>query len=431
MTEQDSAAIDWSTIVRPGDRVMWGQGAAEPTPLVRSLMAQRANIGRFEAFIGTTWGDAVSAEHADFVSYVSYCGAGNNRHLARAGVLDIWPVHYSELPGQILHGSLRVDVLLLQVAPINASGKYSLSMACEYLAAAIATARVIVVEVNDQAPWTHGSHRLCPKRVDHVFNTSRTPIDAPSSAAGEVEREVARHVATLIEDGATLQCGIGNLPEAVLRELVDRRDLGFHSGAMGDQAALLSKAGVINNSRKSLDRGVSVAGVLMGTSIVRRFAHGNPSVQLRDTAYTHGIDVLGCIDRFVAINSAVEVDLTGQVNAEVAAGSYVGAVGGGADFLRGANRSKGGLPIVALPSRAGSGASVKARIVARLDGPVSTARSDAGFIVTEYGIADLRGQTLSRRVRRMIEIAHPADRADLEAQAGKAMHRGSPGRSTP
>lgn len=419
MIEQDSTAIDWSTIVRPGDRVMWGQGAAEPTPLVRALMASRARIGRFEAFIGTTWTDSLSAQYADFVDYVSYCGAGNNRNLARAGALDIWPGHYSELPGQILQGGLRVDVLLLQVAPINGSGQYSLSMACEYLAAAISTARTIVVEVNDQTPWTHGSHRVCPKRVSHVLHTSRALPDAPSSPPGDVEREVARKVASLIDDGATIQCGIGNLPEAVLGELGGRRDLGFHSGAMGDQAAQLAQAGVINNSRKSIDRGVSVAGVLMGSSIVRRFAHGNPALQLRDTRYTHDIEVLSSIDRFVAINAAIEVDLTGQVNAEVAAGSYVGAVGGGADFLRGAHRSKGGVPIVALPSRAGRGATVSPRIVAQLSGPVSTARSDAGFVVTEHGIADLRGQTLSNRIRRMIAIAHPADRAALESAAGR------------
>jgi acyl-CoA hydrolase len=181
---------------------------------------------------------------------------------------------------------------------------------------------------------------------------------------------------------------------------------------------MLARTGVITNARKTIDRGVSVAGVLMGSREVRDFAHCNPSVQMRPVDYTHAADVLASIDRFVAVNSAIEVDLTGQVNAEVAGGVYVGAVGGAADFLRGAHRSKGGLPIVALPSRTRKGSESIGRIVAHLAGPVSTARSDAGIIVTEHGIADLRGLTLSQRVRRMLDIAHPDDRDRLERAAG-------------
>jgi acyl-CoA hydrolase len=413
----DPERLDFSTIVRPGDTVMWGQAAAEPVVLTRLLMAQRHRIGRFSAFIGATWSDTLAPEHADHVSFVSYCGAGRNRELARAGVLDVWPGHYSQLPVCIANGLLRVDVLALQVSPPDEDGNYSLSMASDYVAAALATARCVVVEVNDQAPRTRGSVTLRAERISHAVRTSRVPMDAPSSPTGDVERAIARHVAGLVEDASTLQCGIGALPEAVLRELHNRRDLGFHSGAMGDSAAMLARTGVITNARKTIDRGVSVAGVLMGSREVRDFAHCNPSVQMRPVDYTHAADVLASIDRFVAVNSAIEVDLTGQVNAEVAGGVYVGAVGGAADFLRGAHRSKGGLPIVALPSRTRKGSETIGRIVAHLAGPVSTARSDAGIIVTEQGIADLRGLTLSQRVRRMLDIAHPDDRAPLERAA--------------
>lgn len=412
----DPENIDFAAIVRPGDTVMWGQGAAEPVALTRQLMGQRRRIGRFRAFIGTTWSDTLAAEHADCVSFISYCGAGRNRELARAGVLDVWPGHYSHLPSCIAEGPLRVDVLLLQVSPPDETGQYSLSMACEYLAAALATARCIVVEINDQAPWTYGSVTLRAERISHAVHTSHPPLDAPSSPASEIERQIARRVAGLIEDGSALQCGIGALPEAVLRELGNRRDMGFHSGAMGDSAAMLAHSGVITNARKTIDQGVSVAGVLMGSREVRDFAHRNPSVQMRPVEYTHAADVLERIDRLVAINSAIEVDLSGQVNAEVAAGVYVGAVGGAADFLRGARLSRGGLPIVALPSRAVKGNASKSRIVARLSGPVSTARSDAGFIVTEHGVADLRGQPLSVRLRRLLDIAHPDDRGRLERE---------------
>ena len=210
----------------------------------------------------------------------------------------------------------------------------------------------------------------------------------------------------MIEDGATLQFGLGALPEAILGQLADRRDLGVHSGAIGDQVAALMQSGVINNARKSIDRGVSIAGIMFGSQRLHDFAHNNPQIQFRSSSYTHGPGVLAQIERFTAINSAVEVDLSGQINAEVAAGAYVGAVGGAVDFLRAAHYSRGGLPIVALSSTAGK----HSRIVAKLNGPVSTPRSDAGIIVTEYGVADLRGATLGERARRLLAIAHPEHR---------------------
>ena len=188
---------------------------------------------------------------------------------------------------------------------------------------------------------------------------------------------------------------------------------------MGDGIAALAEAGVLTNARKSLDTGVGIGGILMGGERLRRWAHRNPQIELRGTDYTHDPEVLAASHKLTAINAAIEVDLTGQINAEVAAGCYVGAVGGAVDFLRGAARSKGGLPIVALPATAKG----KTRIVAQLSGPVSTPRSDGGLIVTEHGVADLRGQTLSRRVRRLIDIAAPEHRADLERQAHDTLRR--------
>jgi acetyl-CoA hydrolase len=197
------------------------------------------------------------------------------------------------------------------------------------------------------------------------------------------------------------------------------RDLGLHTGAVTDGIAQLAQAGVLTNAQKSIDRGVGVGGILMGSDILRRWAECNPQLELRATDYTHDPVVLAKSHKLAAINAAIEVDLTGQINAEVAAGCYVGAVGGAVDFLRGAARSYGGLPIVALPATA-KGAS---RIVAQLSGPVSTPRSDAGLIVTEHGVADLRGQPLSRRVRRLIAIAAPEHRESLERQAHELLRR--------
>ncbi len=405
-------ALDLGAIIRPGDTVMWGQANAEPLPLTRALMAERQAVGDFNVFLGVTYSDTLKAEYADCIRFSAYCGSGGNRVLAKAGKLDILPCHYSHLPGLIASARLKVDVLMLQLAPANERGEYSLALAHEYLIPALEAARVVIAEVNERAPWTHGERPVFDADLDYIVNTARAPLELVHPTPSAAEQAVARHAAGLIEDGATLQFGLGSLPEAILAQLADRRDLGVHSGAVGDGVAALMQAGVINNARKSIDRGVSIAGIMFGSKRLHDFAHNNPKLEFRSCAYTHGADVLARIDQFVALNSALEVDLSGQINAEVAAGVYVGAVGGAVDFLRAAHRSKGGLPIVALPSTAGS----HSRIVAKLNGPVSTSRSDAGIIVTEYGVADLRGAGLTERARRMIAIAHPAERERLERE---------------
>lgn len=408
----DAAQLEFARYVRAGDLVAWGQCGAEPCTLTAGLMAQRATIGgRFRVFVGTTWSDALDPAHADTVDFVSYCAAGANRVLARAGRLDILPCHYSRLRHALTRGPNRVDVLLLQVAPADETGHYSLSIAHEYLVPLIDSARVVIAEVNAAAPWTYGERTLRADDFDVLVPAGRAPLEAPAAQAGEIEQRIAQHVAGLIEDGATIQAGIGALPEAIVARLGDRRELGIHSGTIGDAVADLIEAGVVTNARKTRDAGFTVAGTMMGTRRIYGFAHRNPRVQFRSTAYTHDVEVLGSLDRFVAINSALEVDLTGQVNAEVAAGQYVGAVGGAVDFMRGAARSRGGFAIVALASTARQGS----RIVARLAGPVSTPRSDAQVIVTEHGVADLRGLTLAQRVARMLAIAPPEWRETLAA----------------
>ena len=416
-------SLDLSAIVRPGDTVMWGQSTAEPLPLTQALMAQRHAIGRFNVFLGVTYSDTFKPEYADCVSFSSYRGTGGNRALAKAGKLDILPVHYSQIPALLQSGRLKVDVLMLQLAPADAAGNYSLSMAHDYLMLALDAARVVIAEVNEQAPWTFGERPVREDDLDYIVRTSRPPLELHQPQPGEAELGVARQVAGLIEDGATLQFGLGALPEAILAALADRRDLGIHSGAIGDKAADLMEAGVITNARKSIDRGVTVASVMFGTRRIQQFCHRNPAVQFRSNAYTHNAEVLARIERFTALNTAIEVDLSGQINAEIAGGVYVGAVGGAVDFLRGAQRSKGGLPIIALPSTAGK----SSRIVAKLSGPVSTPRSDAGFIVTEYGVADLRGAPLSERARLMIAIAHPDFREALERNAEGPLSPGGRG----
>ena len=409
-------------LIRPGDTLWWGQATAEPLTLTRALVEHRhalAQGGRLRVFVGIGASDTLQPEQADVIDFFGYAAGGPHRRLAEAGVLDILPSHYSHLPGLIHAGVLPADVVLLQVSPPDEEGRYSLGLAQEYLPAALERARVVIGEVNPAIPWTHGSIHLQASDFALLIDAEHPPLEQGRAAPGPVEQAIARHVATLVEDGATLQLGIGNLPEAVLAALHGHRDLGLHSGAVGDGIAALAEAGVLTNAKKSLDTGVGIGGILMGSEKVRRWAHRNPQFALRGTDYTHDPEVLATSHKLAAINAAIEVDLTGQINAEVAAGVYVGAVGGAVDFLRGAARSRGGLPIVALPATAKG----KTRIVARLSGPVSTPRSDAGLIVTEHGVADLRGQPLSRRVRRLIDIAAPAHREDLDRQAHETLRR--------
>jgi acyl-CoA hydrolase len=401
-------SLDFRDIIRPGDQLMWGQAAAEPAALIDALVRQRADIGSFRIFVGASWCKSLTSDIADLVRIRSYCGAGLNRKLAQAGALDIVPCRYSHLPGLIRRGVLKADVLLLQVSPPDAAGRYSLSMAHDYLPAALDSARIVIAEVNQRAPWTYGERYIEESQIDIAIETDREFPGPVASDPSTVELAIAQRAAGLIEDGATLQVGIGTLPAVILSQLGSHRDLGLHTGALTEEAAALVAAGVITNARKSIDAGVSIVGVVMGGRRAQALGETNPAVQFRSVEYTHAADVLARLDNLVAINSAIEVDLTGQVNAEVAAGTYVGAVGGALDFFEGANRSRGGLPMIALPST---------RIVSRLSGPVSTPRCNAGIVVTEHGAVDLRGLSIRERLPRMISLAAPEFREQLARDA--------------
>ena len=403
-------------LVRPGDTFWWGQTTAEPLTLTRTLVQHRHKLaqgGRLQVFVGLGLSDTLQPAHADVIDFFGYAASGPHRNLAKAGVLDILPVHYSHLPPLIAQGRIPADVVFVQVSPPDAQGRYSMGQVREYVPAAMAKARVLVGEVHPDVPWTHGGPYLQASDFDLLIDSDTALLDMARAEPGAAERAIAAHIAGLVEDGSCIQLGVGNLPEAVTAALRSHRDLGLHSGAIGDGIADLAEAGVLTNARKNIDTGVGTAGVLMGGARLRRWAHQNAQLQVCSSDYTHHPQVLASIERFVAINSAIEVDLTGQINAEVAGGVYMGAVGGAMDFLRGAARSKGGLPILALPSTA----KANSRIVAQLSGPVSTPRADAGLIVTEHGVADLRGLPLSKRVARMIDIAAPEHREQLAQQA--------------
>jgi len=378
--------VELPEVIRPGDGILWGQACAEPQTLVETLVEQRAALSGCGVFLGINYSGSVRPEHADHLRLSAYCGIGHNRSLADAGVLEILPVPYSQLGALIRDRRIRADVVMVQVSPPNARGECSLGLAADYLVPALEVCRAIVAEVNDQVPWTWSERLLKEDDFDLLVHTSRAPLQAPYRL-GELEAAIARAAAAMVPDGATVEFGIGALPDAVCSSLGGHKDLVIHSGTVGD--------GVVDLLRNGVARQVDAA-MLVGTRKLYDFARDNPAIRLRSSEYTHNPRVLGTLGRFVAINSAVEVDLTGQVNGELARGSYVGAVGGAPDFIRAANQSPGGLSIIVVPA---------ARVVERLSGPVSVPRSEAGVIVTEHGAADLRGCTLAERERRMRKIS--------------------------
>lgn len=408
-----AADIDLTTLVRPGDTVVWGQACAEPRTLTRALAQQRKAIGPIRCFLGITLPGGCAPAPEPGVRWLAYGGGGRTRGLDGAGVLDVVPSRYSDLAEQFARRVVPADVVFVQVTPGRRAGTFHFALAADYLVAAARAARVVIAEVNALAPHSPDAPVLEACELQAVVPARYPPAEQGAATAVPADRLIAGHVADLVADGSTLQIGIGSLPETIVRGLGGRRDLGVHSGAIGDAIADLTEAGAITNARKRHDRGKTVCGLLTGTSRLFAFADGNAAVALRDTRYTHDPAVLAGQPRLVAINSAVEVDLTGQVNSEVAAERYVGAAGGALDFTRAAHLSDGGLPIIALRSTAGRAST----IVARLSGPVTLPRSEAGIVVTEYGVADLRGLSLSQRRERLLAIAHPDHQDELAAAA--------------
>jgi len=376
------SSVDLSSVIRPGDGLIWGQACAEPQTLVEALLAQRSELSGCHIFLGSSYSGLLRPEHAGQLRLTSYCGTGTNRALAQAGVLQLLPSPYSQLGALIRARQIKCDVAMVQVSPPNARGEYSLGLAVEYLAPALEVARAVIAEVNDRIPWTHTEPLLRREDIDLLVGSSRPPVYLEYPKPSDVEQRIARHAAALVPDGATVECGIGVLPNAILAALAGH-EIHYHSGVVCDAVRLVQPK-------------TCVGGAIMGTQALFDWARENPALKLLSSDITHGAATLAKIERFVAINSAVEVDLTGQVNGEIARDSYVGAVGGALDFVRAANQSPGGLSVIALPA---------SRIVERLSGPVSVPRSESGMFVTEHGVADLRGCTLAERERRMRKIS--------------------------
>ena len=403
-------------LVQPGDTLMWGMGQCEPIALLERLNGEIGHLpSPCGAVLGLTLTETLDARRfSEKVVVRAFGGAGTNRRFQDLGNLDALPMNYSAVPGAIRTGALPIEVALTTLARDGAA--FNLGPIADYIADAVATARVVVAEINDALPVTYGDTAVEPARITRSIEVSHPPVEMRVPPPGAVEREIGQLIARLVPDGATLEVGLGIIPDAALAALAGKRDLGIHSGTIGDGVVALVEAGVVTNARKPIDPDVTVSAGVLGTMRAYRWAHRNETLRLRSPVYTHNAAVLSSIPRFIGINTALEVDLTGQMNAETAGGRSIGMIGGHADFMRGCQLSAGGIGIVALPSTAKGGR--VSRIVPRLgDGIVTTGRSDADIVVTEHGIAELKGRSVRERARALIAIAHPDFRRDLEAAA--------------
>jgi acyl-CoA hydrolase len=400
--------IDLSPYVRAGTGIWWSQASAEPTPLVHALLDQADELGPVHAFSGMSWNERLTTALPASVALSSYGALGALRALSKQGRLRIVPCNYSTLPRLFAGGLLPCDVGFVQVSAPDDEGNCSLGIGVDYVADAIQHTPVLIAEVNERMPATVGTPTIPLSRFSAVVESDRPLLEAPERAADDVERDIARHVADLIEDGDTIQLGVGSLPSAVLDALSGHADLGVHSGMISDSAVRLVDKGVITGARKEIDRGVMVTGAALGSGdLYRRIP--DLAVAFRPASYTHQPATLARLRHFVSINSALEVDLSGQIGAEVRRGAYVGAVGGQADFSRAASTT-GARSIIALRARSGAASTIRAELE---EGTVTTARTDVDIIVTEYGSARLTGASLDERARRLIAIAAPEHREEL------------------
>ncbi len=404
-------AFSFASVLRAGDRVMAGQCTAEPTTLLRRLLAEaRAGaLPPFRLFLGPAYGDVLDDGVPESVTVESYGAVGATAKLMRAGRLEIYPLHLTGLYDAILSGRLQVDVALLSVRPSLLGTGWNLGLARDYVYAGAQRARTVVAELQPNQPLTCGADITDIMPVT-LIRSEQGPVELLTPTPNSTAQRIATRVVELAPDGAVLETGVGTIPSAICAAFAGHRDLGFHSGAMPDGVAGLIESGVITNARKEFDRGVSVTGVLLGSRCLFDFADGNPAIRMACHQETHALQSIGRLSNFFAVNSALEVDLTGQVGAEIVAGRYLGAIGGQVDFVRGAFASPGGRSVIALPSVTAKGDS---RIVLKVD-LATCSRADADTFVTEYGVAELRGQPVSERARRMIAIAAPEHREGLE-----------------
>ncbi|MBS0658736.1 MAG: acetyl-CoA hydrolase/transferase family protein [Verrucomicrobia bacterium] len=411
---------DWPKFIRHGYRLYFGSHAACPQALIASFLSVAEQFHDLEVVHILTLGEApwLEERYRPHLRLNSFFLGANSRGAANRGEADFTPCFLSEIPKLFRDGTVAIDTAFVMVTPPDQLGYCSLGVSVDIGLAAVRSARYVVAQVNPLLPRTQGE---CFLHVSEIDAFLEAPAALPEHALAEGDAAVAARIghycSLLVDDGACLQAGIGRIPDAVMRNLTGRNDLGIHTEVLGDGLAELIRRGNVNNSRKGVNRGKSVTSFLLGTRELYDFANGNPHLEMRPSEYTNDPLVIARNPRQIAINSAIEVDLTGQVVADSIGPRLYSGIGGQVDFIRGAGMSPGGRPIIALESTAKGGQ--LSRITANLapGAGVVTSRGDVHYVVTEYGIATLRGRSVRERALELIQVAHPKFRDELLERA--------------
>jgi len=405
--------------IRPGRRILIGSGAAEPTSLVSALVEHGDHLADNELVHLLTLGPApyVRAEFAARFRHLAFFIGANVREAVQAGRADFMPVFLSELPRLIQTRRVPIDVALIQVSPPDSRGYVSLGVSVDIVRAAVASASLVIAEVNPRMPRTHGDSFLSVNDIGLLVPVDSPVLELPLAAPNAVALAIGQHVAGLVPNGATVQTGIGQIPSAVLAALVNHHDLGIHTEMLSDAVIDLVERGVVTGKKKTLLPGKIVTSFVMGTRHLYDWVDDNPVLELRPSDFTNDPLIIARNERMIAINSALAVDLTGQVAADTIGGQFFSGIGGQVDFIRGAARSPGGKPVIALPSTARNGQVSRIQATFEAGAGVVTSRGDVHYVVTEYGVADLWGKSVRERAMSLIDIAHPDHRCELLSQA--------------
>ncbi|MDR1660095.1 MAG: 4-hydroxybutyrate--acetyl-CoA CoA transferase [Desulfovibrio sp.] len=405
--------------VKSGDRVVFAHAAGSPESLVKALVARGSSLRNVEIVHMVALNDSpyCKPEYQGNFRFNGLYLSGGTRAAVAEGRADYTPIFFAQIPDLFRNGVLPVDAALITVSPPDAQGKVSLGVSVDYTRQAALSAKLTIAEINPNMPHVGGGALLDATEVDVFVNSSDPLLELSPPVIGEVEAAIGRHIAELIPDGACLQLGIGAIPDAVLHSLGDKKDLGIHSEMVSDGVMSLVEKDVVNCSRKTLHPGKIIITFAMGSRKFYEWLNNNPLIEGYPVDYVNDPRVIGQNDNLVSINSALSVDLLGQVAADSMGPRQFSGVGGQVDFVRGASFSKGGRSVIAMPSTASKGRI--SRICSAFDRgqPVTTSRNDVDTIVTEHGVADLKGKTNPARARSLIAVAAPEFREGLARDA--------------
>ena len=394
--------------IHDGQCVVMGHAAAAPHLIQQALADHCEDYNDVLIFHMTTLGDnpCYKPQCYGHFRHVSNFLSANSREVIERREGDFFPAYFKDVPSMI-GGDIPCDVAVFQATPPNAEGYCSLGVSCDYALAAIRRARSVIIETNELMPFVFGDSMIHVSQIDHIIPCAYQLPELHADAPSEVEMAIGRNCASLVTDGSTLQLGIGGIPNAVLMALTDKNDLGIHSEMFSDGVAELMRRGNINGSRKTIHKGKVVATFIMGTRELYNFVDGNETIELYPVDYVNNPVVIAQNYRMVSINSCLEVDLMGQVASETIGMRQYSGIGGQIDFVRGASMGREGKSIIAMPSTAANGTISRIKPFLSTGAAVSTTRNDVNYIVTEYGIARLKGRTLQHRAEDLIRIAHP------------------------